>query len=65
MCGSILTIGKVGKNAIVMYTYFTEKTCLDPHPDPDPDPEAVFENPDPLDPDQDLNLHQNPVDPHH
>ena len=63
MCGSILTIGKVGKNAIVMYTYFTEKTCLDPHPDPDP--EAVFENPDPLDPDQDLNPHQNPVDPHH
>ena len=66
VCGSILTIGKVGKK---WHVHFTVKTyCLDPHldlhPDPHLDPESVFENLDPLDLDPDPDPHQNPVDPH-
>ena len=43
------------KNAMVMYTHLTVKTCC-------LDPESLFENSDPLDPDTDP--HQNPVDPY-
>ena len=54
VCGTMLTIEKVGKK--------TPWSCTQTKfLDPNPDPESVSENPDPSDPDP----HQNAADPHH